>query len=751
MISKELKLVLDMASREAMRAKHEFITLEHLLLALCYNELGKKIIVSCGGNIATMTKELEHFLESHMESLPNNVRLSPQTTVTLKRVIDRSIDHSIRAGQQGADIGDAVVSMMEEKESFAVHLLENEKITRLDVLNFISHGIVKEGVHSEADSDSKGNGPLEKYATALVNKAATGKIDPLIGRENEVERLIHILSRRQKNNPILVGDPGVGKTAIVEGLAYRIFKGEVHPTLLGAEIYSLDMAALIAGTKFRGDFEERLKAVFKALEVKENVVLFIDEIHTIVGAGAVQGGSMDASNLMKPLLSNRSLRCIGSTTYLEYKNHFEKDHALSRRFQKIEVGEPSQEETFLILKGLKVRYEEFHGVKYPDKVLKTAVELTSKYLNDRFQPDKSIDAIDETGAYVKLKRGKKDDKAISVTQKDLEYVIAKVTKIPVETLSSEDKVELKNLAQELKTRVFAQDHAVEALVNCFKTHRAGLGDSLKPIGSFLFHGPTGVGKTELCKQLAELLNIKFHRFDMSEFMEKHSVSRLIGAPPGYVGFEQGGILTDTLIRDPHSIVLLDEIEKAHPDIFNILLQVMDYGTLTDHNGRKADFRNAVIVMTSNAGAKEMASAAIGFGESKQGQGKDAALKDFFSPEFRNRLTGIVTFNYLEEPAIKNIVKKILLSLNTLLAPKKVTLTFNDEVLSYLSKKGYDKYFGARPLQRLIDTEIKSALTDSLLFGELVSGGNVDLSMIEGKIHFTFNPLNVKTPGEALKE
>lgn len=729
MITKEVKLILDIAGREATRSRHEYITLEHLLLAICYNEQGKRIIQGCGGSTQRVVTAIESFMGSHLNALPSHLQIAPSHTLSLQRVVDRAVDHNIRAGMKGADVGDIIAALMEETDSFAVYTLSQEKITRLDILNFISHGPGKENSEqSEGGKAEGGSAPLDKYTQNLNQKAKSGKIDPLIGRSDELERMIHILARRQKNNPILVGDPGVGKTAIVEGLALRIHEGDVHPTLKKSEIHALDMGALLAGTRFRGDFEERLKAVLRAMEEKEGSILFIDEIHTIVGAGAVQGGAMDASNIMKPLLSSRTLRCIGSTTYKEYKNHFEKDHALSRRFQKIEVSEPSPEETFLILKGLKSHYENFHNVRYPDKVLREAVELTGRLITDRFHPDKAIDALDETGAYVKLRKNE-SDKPVSVQPKDLEFIVSKMTKVPVEAVSREDKVSLQSLADDLKKKIYGQDLAVEAVANVIKTSRAGLSHPDKPIGCFLFAGPTGVGKTELCRQLAARLGVKLHRFDMSEYMEKHTVSRLIGAPPGYVGFEQGGLLTDAVIREPHSIILLDEIEKAHPDIFNILLQVMDYGSLTDHNGRKADFRNTLLVMTSNAGAREMSSAAIGFGSESKSQENKEAIKQFFSPEFRNRLTGVVTFNFLDPAAIRLVVLKQIDLLNLQLAPKKVKVILSDEAVSYLAEKGYDKYFGARPLERLVDKEVKAPLTEAILFGGLAQGGTASFALV----------------------
>jgi ATP-dependent Clp protease ATP-binding subunit ClpA len=731
LIAKELQASFRQALADAKQMRHEYLTLEHLLLALTRETKTQKILIACGANVKRLRQRLEKFLAETVERLPEGVSAEPQQTIGIERVLQRAAIHALSAEQKVIEGGDVLVAMFREDESHALFLLQQEGITRLDLLNYLSHGISKGGEDDESESsgltaEEEGGpqrDPLKAYTLNLAVEAEEGHIDPLIGREKELERTIQVLCRRRKNNPIYVGETGVGKTAIAEGLALRIHEGKVPEPLQGATIYSLDMGALLAGTKFRGQFEERLKGVLKALQKQPNSILFIDEIHTIVGAGATTGGSMDASNILKPVLASGRLRCIGSTTYQEFKASFERDRALSRRFQKIEVGEPTVEDTILILQGLKSRYEEHHDVKYDDEALRAAAELSAKHLNDRFLPDKAIDVVDETGAADRL-RGERE-RTHRVTSHDVEAVIAKMAKIPPRSVSVSDREALSNLEPALRSVIFGQDPAIRELVSAIKLSRSGLRSPEKPIGSFLFSGPTGVGKTELAKQIARVLGVEFLRFDMSEYSEKHTVSRLIGAPPGYVGFDQGGLLTDAVRKHPYSVVVLDEIEKAHPDLFNILLQVMDHATLTDNNGRKADFRNVVLILTTNAGAREMSSKTIGFGGGLSpidtSKAKEA-IERTFSPEFRNRLDGWILFSGLLPETILKVVDKEVGLLQAQLSEKKVTLELTPAARGWLAENGYDPAFGARPMARLVDQTVKKPLAEALLFGTLQRGG-----------------------------
>ncbi|KJR40929.1 ATP-dependent Clp protease ATP-binding subunit ClpA [Candidatus Magnetoovum chiemensis] len=753
MINKDLESKIETTIKQAKSKKHEYLSIEHILLAVLYDELGKEIIYNCGGNIGRIKTSVEEFFEEHIPKLPKNTNRYPEPTVGFQRVLQRALLHIQSSGKNEVDAGDILASIFMEEDSHAVFFLKKEHITRLDVLDYISHGISKVGTGDDSelfssmmdreDSEKQEDGrfvskePLKTFTINLVDKARKGQIDPLVGREIEIERTVQILSRRRKNNPIFVGEPGVGKTAIVEGLALKIHKGKVPKLLKDAKIFLLDMGGLLAGTKYRGEFEARLKSTIEAIKEIKDAIIFIDEIHTVVGAGATSGGSMDASNILKPFLNSGQLRCIGASTYEEYKNFFEKDRALSRRFQKIELQEPTTEQTYLILKGLKGYYEKFHNVTYAENALRTAVELSSRYINDRHLPDKAIDVIDEAGALVKLDTQRKKK---TVLNSDIEIVISKMAKIPPRNVSTSDIDRLKSLKDDIKAKVFGQDQAIAAIVTAIKRSRAGLAASERPIGSFLFIGPTGVGKTEVSKQLAETLGIKFIRFDMSEYMEKHAVARLIGAPPGYVGFDQGGLLTDNINKYPYSVLLLDEIEKAHPDIYNILLQVMDYATLTDNNGKKADFRNVILIMTSNAGAMEMDKSAIGFGKrSKDTASKSLdAIKKLFSPEFRNRLDDTIQFNPLDVAIMEKVVDKMINELALQLKVKKVNINLSDEARTWLADKGYDARYGARPLSRLIQTEIKTALSDELLFGSLSKGGTVRVDIKNNKIEFTYS-------------
>ncbi len=756
-ISRELEQTLTLAVNEAKRRRHEFLCLEHVLYALTFDEDVIRVIRNCGGDIKILQRDLESFFTEHMEALPQDEgEVEPQQTLGFQRALQRAAAHVQSSGKDVIEGRNFLVALFREEKSFALYLLQKQEIARLDVVNYISHGVSKIPLEEEEDQHAHGDhdagmgededeprpvkDPLKAFAANLVQRAKEGLIDPLIGRDIELERTIHVLSRRRKNNPIYVGDSGVGKTAIVDGLALSIAKGEVPDVLKNAVIYSLDMGAVLAGTKYRGQFEERLKAVLNTLKKQPNAILFIDEIHTIVGAGATSGGSMDASNILKPALTSGTLRCIGATTYHEYRNYFERDRALARRFQKIEIHEPSIEDTVKILEGLKSHYEQHHGVTYTPEALHAAAELSAKYINDRFLPDKAIDVIDEVGASFKIKPATAQPKIINDT--DIEEVVAKIARIPPRSVSTSDKERLQNLEGDLKKVVFGQDKAIQTVVTAIRMSRAGLGHPEKPVGSFLFTGPTGVGKTEVAKQLALTLGLQFLRFDMSEYMEKHTVSRLIGAPPGYVGFDQGGLLTEAITRNPHAVLLLDEIEKAHPDLFNILLQVMDHATLTDNNGKKADFRHVILIMTSNAGAREMASASIGFGERSNLAKGEVALEKLFNPEFRNRLDATVTFGPLVREAVEKVVDKFINEVVQQLAEKKVTISLTPEARGYLAEKGYDPTFGARPMARLIQKEVKMILADEILFGKLQHGGKAIIDLGEEGLVFTCEPAEV---------
>jgi ATP-dependent Clp protease ATP-binding subunit ClpA len=729
MISKELSAALGFAVKEAKKRRHEYVCLEHVLFAVIHDDGGVEVIENCGGNVDNLKEKLNRFLEDRIDSMPDDGEYVLQQTIGFQRVIQRAVNQARSAEKPEVTLGDILASIFMEKDSHAVHLLKEEGVTRLDVLNFISHGTSDEVFREDTDTEKtdrqqkrRKRDPLEMFTVNLVDKARKGELDPLVGRELELERTIQVLGRRRKHNPVFVGEPGVGKTAMAEGLAQRIHEEIVPDFLKQTDIYSLDLGAVLAGTKFRGDFEQRLKKVISALKKKKNCILFIDEIHTIVGAGATSSGSMDASNILKPVLTSGDIRCIGSSTYEEYKNHFEKDRALSRRFEKIEINEPDTKQAVKILKGLKSYYEDFHGIEYTEGALRSAVDLSSKYLNDRYLPDKAIDVIDEAGAFVKIS-GSSRRKKIHAT--DIEKIVAKMAKIPARNISANDRTQLESLNDRLKTVVFGQDPAIASLVTAIKRSRAGLETPGKPIGSFLFTGPTGVGKTEVSRQLATALGVEFIRFDMSEYMEKHAVARLIGAPPGYVGFEQGGLLTDGVRKNPYSVLLLDEIEKAHADLFNILLQVMDHATLTDNNGKKADFRNVILIMTSNAGSREMDTRAIGFGQDStdtESKGKKA-IELFFSPEFRNRLDATITFRALDLEIMELIVDKFMGELCGQLANKKVTMELSADARTWFARKGYDPRYGARPLGRLIQTELKDSLSDQILFGCLVKGGH----------------------------
>jgi len=735
MIAQELEVSLHMAFVEARQKRHEFITVEHLLLALLDNPSAAEVLRACVANIDELRKELTAFIAEHTPTVAGSDEIDTQPTLGFQRVIQRAILHVQSSGKKEVTGANVLVAIFGEKDSHAVYFLQRQGVTRLDVVNFISHGITKTPQQAaSADADQLGQeqegqaaaGALESFAQNLNALALIGKIDPLIGRERELERVIQTLCRRRKNNPLLVGEAGVGKTAIAEGLARRIVEGRVPEILAGATVYALDMGALLAGTKYRGDFEQRLKAVLKQLLENPQAILFIDEIHTLIGAGAASGGTLDASNLLKPALSSGSLKCIGATTYLEYRGVFEKDHALSRRFQKIDVNEPSVEETVAILRGLKSRFEEHHGVKYSAAAISSAAELAAKYINDRHLPDKAIDVIDEAGAAQRILPKSKQKKLIGKTE--IEEIVAKIARIPSQHVSSDDRSALKSLDRDLKSVVFGQDKAIDALTQAIKMSRSGLGNPQKPIGSFLFSGPTGVGKTEVARQLSFCMGIELIRFDMSEYMERHAVSRLIGAPPGYVGFDQGGLLTEAVTKKPHAVLLLDEIEKAHPDIFNILLQVMDHGTLTDNNGRKADFRNIAIIMTTNAGAEALQKSTMGFTSNKQAGDEMGEIKRLFTPEFRNRLDAIISFAALDTDIILRVVDKFLMQLEGQLHEKKVEAVFTDALKAWLALQGFDPLMGARPMARLIQDTIRSALADELLFGRLVSGGRVTIDI-----------------------
>ncbi len=749
-ISPEVEIALSLAVSEAGRRHHEFVTIEHLLYALLFDDSTAGVVRHSGGDVAALKKQLEGFLDEHIEKLPEGTVVTPTLSMAVQRVIRRAVGHVQSSGKDEVKGSNILVAIFSESESFAVNALEQDGVTRLDVVAYISHGVSKlddpdgdeEIAGGGEDGAAPGRGgdkkpaknPLQAYCVDLNAQALEKKIDPLIGREKEVARVIQILARRKKNNPILVGDAGVGKTAIAEGLALKITQGEVPKALLESRVFALDMGALVAGTRYRGDFEERLKVVIKAIEKVDGAILFIDEIHTIVGAGATSGGSMDASNLLKPALGSGRLRCIGSTTFDEFRQHFEKDRALARRFQRVEVLEPSLADTVLILKGLQASYERFHGVRYHEDAVDAAANLAAKYLHDKKLPDKAIDLLDEAGAAVKLARGGEEEPPL-VNVTDVEAVLAKMAQIPPREVSSNDKERLRDLEKELGSAVFGQGPAVAELASAIKLSRAGLRHPDKPIGSFLFTGPTGVGKTEVAKQLAKIMGISFLRFDMSEYMERHTVSRLIGAPPGYVGFDQGGLLTDAVAKTPHAVLLLDEIEKAHPDVFNILLQVMDHGKLTDNNGKQSDFRHVVLIMTSNVGARDLARRAVGFGAGNAVGDADREYKRMFSPEFRNRLDARIEFAPLSKETMRRVVGKFMRELELQLLEKNVIMTITEAATDYLSDKGYDPDYGARPLARLIQDEVKKPLGEELLFGKLEHGGSVSVDVKDGLLVF----------------
>ena len=751
MIAKDLQATFRLAFEEATRRRHEYLTLEHLLWALCSDPNASKAIKACGADTERIRGKIDGYLDETIEKLPEGAESEPQQTAAIERVIQRAAIHVLSSDQKVIDGGNVLVAIFREDKSFALYVLQEEGVSRLDVINFLSHGATKvpdeelseggsEMGDGEEDSDggSSKKNPLEAYCTDLVVEAHAGRIDPLVGRTLELERTIQVLARRRKNNPLLVGEPGVGKTAIAEGLALRIATGEVPDVLVDAHVYSLDMGALLAGTKFRGQFEERLKAVLRALKKHPNAVLFIDEIHTIVGAGATHGGSLDASNLLKPALGSGRLRCIGSTTYQDYKAAFERDRALARRFQKIEIGEPSLEETVLILEGLKAHYETHHGVTYEPEAIRAAAELSHKYVREKHLPDKAIDVIDEAGAAERLRRGKGGSGR--VTSLDVEKIVAKMAKVPEKTVSASERVRIARLDEELKEVIYGQDEAIDKIVSSIKLARSGLRAGDKPVGCFLFSGPTGVGKTELAKQIARVLGVEFLRYDMSEYSERHTVSRLIGAPPGYVGFDQGGLLTDAIQKNPHSVVVLDEIEKAHPELFNLLLQVMDHATLTDNNGRKADFRNVILIMTTNAGAREVATQGIGFGSPEKGVDLSRAkpvIERTFAPEFRNRLDGWLQFSGLSRESILKVVDKEVRALQASLDEKKVQLRVSEAARSWLAEHGYEPAFGARPMGRLVERTLKLPLAEAILFGALGDGGTAlaDLEGDEVKLQF----------------
>ena len=743
MIAQELEVSLHLAFVEARQKRHEFITVEHLLLTMLDNASAAQVLRGCGADLNELRQVLTEFISANTPITPAERDVDTQPTIGFQRVIQRAILHVQSTSKKEVTGANILVALFGEKDSHAVHFLTQRNITRLDVVNQITQGAEKNMVgapakpQNEADAEQEQNpgGALKNYTQDLNTLAQSGKIDPLIGRETELERVIQTLCRRRKNNPLLVGEAGVGKTAIAEGLARRIVENEVPEILKDAHVYALDMGSLLAGTKYRGDFEQRLKAVLKELNDKPNAILFIDEIHTMIGAGAASGGTMDASNLLKPALSNGQLKCIGATTYQEYRGVFEKDHALSRRFQKIDVPEPSVEQTIEILKGLKSRFEEHHSVKFSAAAITSAAELSARFINDRHLPDKAIDVLDEAGAAQRILPKSKQKKTVG--KHEIEEIISKIARIPPRSVSSDDRNALKTLDRDLKAVVFGQNKAIDALATAIKMSRSGLGNPQKPIGSFLFSGPTGVGKTEVARQLAYAMGMPLHRFDMSEYMERHAVSRLIGAPPGYVGFEQGGLLTEAITKQPHCVLLLDEIEKAHPDIYNILLQVMDHGTLTDNNGRKADFRNVVIVMTTNAGAEALNKAQIGFTKTATSGDELADIKRLFTPEFRNRLDAVISFAPLDHEVILRVVDKFLMQLEEQLHEKKVDAVFTDALKDHLAENGFDPLMGARPMARLIQDTIRSALADELLFGKLANGGKVIVDIKGGKVVLEF--------------
>ncbi|MDA9951158.1 ATP-dependent Clp protease ATP-binding subunit ClpA [Oligoflexaceae bacterium] len=764
MINQDLEISLNLAVSEAARRGHEYVSVEHMLFALCMNDAASLAIKACGGSTDDTQEKIEKFMKENLKSGVLKQGQLPHPTVGFQRVIQRAVQQVHAAGRDEVTGANLLISMFHEKESHAVYFLKLQEIDRIDIQKFVAHGITKPGFehvlqetgaefegslslpgqvedsNDEATSKAPAKSALGQYCVDLVAKAKQGKIDPMIGRDLELERLTQVLLRRRKNNPLLVGDAGVGKTAMAEGLASRIVDEKVPDSLLNAEIFSLDMGSILAGSKFRGDFEERLKAVVKELQAKENAILFIDEIHTVIGAGAVSGGAMDASNLLKPALSSGELRCIGSTTYKEFRNHFENDQALARRFQKIDIDEPSIDDTVKILMGLKSKYEDHHNVGFSRDVIRQVVDLSSRFLRDKKRPDKAIDLMDETGAMIALKRGSKSDKRKKVKSLDIQTVISKMAKVPSEQVSNQDKTQLNSLEPDLLSLVYGQPEAVSKVSAAIKMSRSGMASKDKPIGSFLFTGPTGVGKTELAKQLAKILGIEFLRFDMSEYMEKHAVSRLIGAPPGYVGYDQGGLLTEAVNKNPHAVLLFDEIEKAHPDMQNVMLQIFDHGTLTDTNGREVDFRNTVIVLTTNAGAAELSRGFIGFerGPQDNDQGLSAAVKEAFSPEFRNRLDSIIAFNPLPKDVVSRVVDKFLNELNEQLKEQSIFISLDSDARQFLADKGFDPAYGARPMARTIQEYIKIPLSDEILFGRLQKGGQVQVTVKKGKLEFGFS-------------
>jgi len=752
-LSNELEYCLNDAFHQAREARHEYLTVEHLLLAIIDTPKVREILRACGADLAKLKQELKDHLDQSTPRLEESEEREVQPTLGFQRVLQRAVFHVQSSGKKEVGVANVLVAIFSEKQSHAVYLLNRQHVARLDVVNYISHGLSKiaeektdkEESSAETERDPEGGSALEKYTTNLNRMAQEGRIDPLIGRKLEVERTIEILCRRRKNNPLYVGEAGVGKTAIAEGLARLIVEGKVPDVLSDCAIYALDMGALIAGTKYRGDFEKRLKSVITELKKQPGAILFIDEIHTVIGAGAASGGVMDASNLIKPVLTAGEIRCIGSTTYQEYRGIFEKDHALARRFQKIDVTEPSVQETIEILQGLKTRFEEHHAIKYADDALKAAAELAARHINERHLPDKAIDVVDEAGARLRLKPIAEREETVEV--RHIEDVVARMARIPAKSVSTSDREVLKNLERNLKLVIFGQDRAIEALAASIKMSRSGLGDQRKPVGSFLFAGPTGVGKTEVTRQLAITMGIEFVRFDMSEYMERHTVSRLIGAPPGYVGFDQGGLLTEAITKHPHCVLLLDEIEKAHPDVFNLLLQVMDHGTLTDNNGRKADFRHVIIVMTTNAGAQEMNRPSIGFTNSDHATDGMEAVRRIFSPEFRNRIDAIIQFASLDAPTIERVVEKLLLEVEMQLEQKGVSLVLDDAARRWIAEKGYDPKMGARPMARIIQEHIKRPLAEELLFGRLASGGQVRVTVSKdgSKLEHECSPAQQEVP------
>lgn len=739
MLSRELEETLSFAVDEAVKYRHEYVTLEHLLFALLQDTSARNILFNCGARIDELADSLEEYFSTVLEKMPEDVKHLPELTATFQSTINYAVLQAEGSGQPMVDGGNILAAFYQAEQSYAVYLLLQQGVSRLDILNYISHGISKvDGVGPmpegfDEDDEFSGGGqrpqakPLESFTVELVARAKEGLIDPIVGRGAEIERTIQVLCRRKKNNPLYVGEPGVGKTALAEGLALKISEGDVPEVLKDAKVFALDMGAVLAGTRYRGDFEQRFKAIIADLKKEDNAILFIDEIHTIVGAGSVSGGSMDASNILKPALAAGELRCIGSTTHAEYKAAFDRDRALARRFQKIDIGEPTVDETFQILKGLKRFYEDHHGVKYSNESLRTAAELAGKYINDRFLPDKAIDVIDEVGAAVKLMPAGRRPKKVSVQM--VENTVARMAKIPPKSVVGDEKARLRSLRDDIKRYIFGQDEAIDKVVDAIQISRAGLGHQTKPVGSFLFSGPTGVGKTEVAKQLAEQLGIEFIRFDMSEYAEPHTVSRLIGAPPGYVGFDQGGLLTEAIMRTPHAVLVLDEIEKAHPNLFNLLLQVMDSATLTDNNGKKADFRNVILIMTTNAGARDLSSGGVGFRNASDTKGNaKGAIERTFTPEFRNRLDAWVPFKALDIDVIKLIVDKFIGELNGQLAEKRVLIKLDDEAREWLAKNGFDARYGARPMARLIHDKIKQPLAAELLFGKLAAGGSVSVTV-----------------------